>query len=741
MLTFGTVAYGLAAVGFFVLTLLLATSWEGRGQGARLIVACAINSVWAALLAYASWTQNVKVELVTWAEFLRDGAWLFVLAGLISSGGFQAIFSRLVYALSGGAVFLATVVWVASVRSGPVEQAPQILILGGLLLSLAALVLLEQVYRNASRAGRFSLKFFVIGVGVLFAYDLFLFSQAQLVRGIELASWEARGLVNALAVPLVALAARANPQWSLNVFVSRQVVFYSTSVLAIGIYLLVMAAGGYVIRLYGGTWGRVAQIVFFVGAGIVLATLLASSSLRRRLRVFLSKHFYRNKYDYRVEWLRFIDTLSSPDAEFDTHQNAVRSIAQIINSPAGVLYMPVESVEGYSPVAAWPQGGIARAELSILSEKQEMLAFLKKSEWVIDLAEYRDSPDTYQNVELPDFLREDERIRLVIPLLQQKELKGFVVLAEPPPPFELTYEDRDLLKTVGSHVATHLAQHEADRRLSESRQFEAYHRLTAFVMHDLKNLAAQLSLLVANAEKHKRNPEFVDDAIGTIANSTTRMQRLIDQLRRREVQSLNRTVSLAEIARKACSQCAIRSPEPVLETAAADAVATADPERLTMMVEHLIRNAQEATGGQGTVTVSVTTVRGADATSLSATGTYPIVARPAEDGAESGSSSADQRSDASSIPLEVDVASLSVADTGTGMSEDFLKERLFKPFDTTKGSKGMGIGAYQVREYVKSIGGRLKVRSHPGRGTCITLLLPLAESHVDEFDRRGPPGP
>lgn len=741
MLTFGTVAYGLAAVGFFVLTLLLATSWEGRGQGARLIVACAINSVWAALLAYASWTQNVKVELVTWAEFLRDGAWLFVLAGLISSGGFQAIFSRLVYALSGGAVFLATVVWVASVRSGPVEQAPQILILGGLLLSLAALVLLEQVYRNASRAGRFSLKFFVIGVGVLFAYDLFLFSQAQLVRGIELASWEARGLVNALAVPLVALAARANPQWSLNVFVSRQVVFYSTSVLAIGIYLLVMAAGGYVIRLYGGTWGRVAQIVFFVGAGIVLATLLASSSLRRRLRVFLSKHFYRNKYDYRVEWLRFIDTLSSPDAEFDTHQNAVRSIAQIINSPAGVLYMPVESVEGYSPVAAWPQGGIARAELSILSEKQEMLAFLKKSEWVIDLAEYRDSPDTYQNVELPDFLREDERIRLVIPLLQQKELKGFVVLAEPPPPFELTYEDRDLLKTVGSHVATHLAQHEADRRLSESRQFEAYHRLTAFVMHDLKNLAAQLSLLVANAEKHKRNPEFVDDAIGTIANSTTRMQRLIDQLRRREVQSLNRTVSLAEIARKACSQCAIRSPEPVLETAAADAVATADPERLTMMVEHLIRNAQEATGGQGTVTVSVTTVRGADATSLSATGTYPIVARPAEDGAASGSSSADQRSDASSIPLEVDVASLSVADTGTGMSEDFLKERLFKPFDTTKGSKGMGIGAYQVREYVKSIGGRLKVRSHPGRGTCITLLLPLAESHVDEFDRRGPPGP
>lgn len=398
--------------------------------------------------------------------------------------------------------------------------------------------------------------------------------------------------------------------------------------------------------------------------------------------------------------------------------------------------MPVESAEGYSPIAVWPQGGISRAGLSALPENQEMLGFLQKSEWVIDLAEYRESPDTYQNVELPKFLREDERIRLVIPLLQQEELKGFVVLAEPPPPFELTYEDRDLLKTVGSHVATHLAQHEADRRLSESRQFEAYHRLTAFVMHDLKNLAAQLSLLVANAEKHKRNPEFVDDAIGTIANSTTRMQRLIEQLRRRDVQSLNRTVSLAQIARRACTQCAIRSPEPVLESAAADALAIADPERLTMMVEHLIRNAQEATGEQGTVTVSVSTVRGVEATSLSATGTYPSLAGQAEDADESGTPLADRHNDASSTASGVDIASLSVTDTGAGMSEDFVKERLFKPFDTTKGSKGMGIGAYQVREYVKSIGGRLKVRSRTGQGTCITLLLPLAESPADEFDQR-----
>ena len=131
---------------------------------------------------------------------------------------------------------------------------------------------------------REALKFFVIGVGVMFAYDLFVFSQAQLLKAIEPASWDARGLVVVLMVPLLALAARRNPQWSLNVFVSRQVVFYTTSFMVVGVYLLLMAGGGYLIRLYGGTWGRAAQLVFIAGAGVVLLALVASASLRRRLK-------------------------------------------------------------------------------------------------------------------------------------------------------------------------------------------------------------------------------------------------------------------------------------------------------------------------------------------------------------------------------------------------------------------------------------------------------------------------
>jgi putative PEP-CTERM system histidine kinase len=684
VLSFGFISYGLASLGFLLLTLLLATSWEGRAQGARLIVACGVTAAWAGLIAYAAWRQVMPVALVTLVEFIRNGAWFFVLGGLIARGGLPVMLSRATYLLVGGGIVLAAVPLVEQLAGGPDQPAGAVLVYGGLLMALAALVLIEQVYRNANPAGRYALKYFVIGVGVLFSYDLFLYSQAQLVKGVEAASWDARGLVNALVLPLITIGARNNPHWSLNVFVSRQVVFYSTTFLAVGAYLLVMALGGYVIRLYGGTWGRIAQLVFFAGAGAVLASLMASSSLRRRLRVFLSKHFYRNKYDYRVEWLRFIETLSVRDQDIGTRENAVRSVAQIVNSASGVLFMPAETGDTLTAVAGWPAEGFRVGRYPPVPDDDELVEFLRRTQWVVDLDEYRRSPDFYQNLALPGFLQDQTRLRLVLPILQRDELLGFVVLSDPPPPFELTYEDRDLLRTAGRHVATHLAQHDADRRLAESRQFEAYHRLTAFVMHDLKNLAAQLSLIVANAEKHKRKPEFVDDAVDTISNATSRMQRLIEQLQGRELQSLRRRVSLVEMARQACRHCGSRRPLPVFVESAADAMVEADPERLSMVIEHVIRNGQDATPEDGSVSVSI-------------------------------------RPDSAWVTIRIE-------DTGAGMSEDFVRDRLFRPFDTTKGSKGMGIGAYQVREYLRSLGGRVEVRSSPGAGTCVDLHFPRSGS-------------
>src|SRR5690606_1666310 len=128
----------------------------------------------------------------------------------------------------------------------------------------------------------------------------------------------------------------------------------------------------------------------------------------------------------------------------------------------------------------------------------------------------------YAEVELPAWLKDDQRLGIILPLLTQDRLDGLMVLRSPPPPFTLNFEDHDLLRTLGRHIAVHIGQHLANQRLAENRQFDAYNRLAAFVMHDLKNSVAQLELVVNNAARHRSNPVFIDDAIETIANSATR---------------------------------------------------------------------------------------------------------------------------------------------------------------------------------------------------------------------------
>jgi putative PEP-CTERM system histidine kinase len=282
-------------------------------------------------------------------------------------------------------------------------------------------------------------------------------------------------------------------------------------------------------------------------------------------------------------------------------------------------------------------------------------------------------------MQLPSWLLNHGKLRVVAPLLLLDSLLGFVVLYDASPAFELTFEDRDLLKTVGRHVATHIAQFDADRKLAESRQFEAYNRLTAFMMHDLKNSIAQLKLIVTNAERHKRNPEFVDDAISTIANAAERMTRLMDQLRGRAEERLS-AIDVGDVVTIAVQRCSNRQPRPVLESTLA-AMVQADRERLIAVIEHIIRNAQDATPENGSIKVAMT--------------------------------------------QDLGLVVLTITDTGSGMDPDFVRDRLFRPFDSTKGAAGMGIGAYQGREYARQLGGDVEVRSSPGRGTCFTIKLPL----------------
>lgn len=681
MSTFGLISYGTACIAFIVLLSMLVTSWQGRATGRRLIVAVAVTAAWAAVLAWRAQVPDLSLRLVFTLEMLRDGAWIGVVLGLGRAlvPPALAVGARVLW------IGLLAAFWLLVFLRGSASAvpAPEALIVpSGIAMALVVVVLLEQLYRNAGADHRAALRYLVIGLGGVFAYDLFLYSQAALFEGIAEETWFARGLVAAMLVPLIAIAARRNPHWSLDVFVSRQVVMFTTSVIAIGVYLVLMASGGYLLQLFGGRWGTAANIVFFFGAAVVLAVVVMSGTARRRLRVFLSKHFFRNKYDYRVEWLRFVDTLSGA-GEDDVRRRSIRAIAQIFDSPGGVLYVRDSAGRQFVPAAAWPMGLEDLPEMQSLPADSPLVALVEGRQWVVDLRDQWRERRVPLQVEIPPWLAQTASIRLISPLLQGDAMRGLVMLYDPPPPFDLTYEDRDLLRTVGRHVATLIAQQEADLKLAEVRQFEAYHRLTSFLMHDLKNAVAQLQLAVGNAARHKHNPEFVDDMIQTVGNAVERMNRLIEQLRDSAQSPELQPVDLLATATKVLERCANRSPVPALAATVPGPVhVRADAARLASALEHLLRNAQDACASSDRIELAI--------------------------GALDGQ------------------AQVVVRDSGAGMSAAFVRERLFRPFDSTKGAKGMGIGAYQVREYVQGIGGTVDVRSRPGQGTEFEIRLPLA---------------
>ncbi len=676
MTVFGAISYAAVGVLYAILSLLLLPGWRGQRLGGYLIAACVISTIWAATLSAQMFGKPVPAFAIFAIEVLRSGAWLTFLIILLAQIGVSRYVRFFAHAAWAGVLATGSLLWFGQDYFGPIVNIASVLNPGGLLIALVGLMLVEQLYRNSPPESRWGIKALALGLGGLFAYDLFLYSQGVLFGVIDTTTWMARGAVNILFVPLIAIAARRNSEWQLNIFVSRQVVFYSTSMIAVGLYLLLMSAGGYALVIYGGTWGGLARFIFFIGAALVLIMLLFSGVLRARLRVFLSKHFFHNKYDYREEWLRLISTLADFD-DSSTRQIVIKAMAQIVHSPAGILWVLDDKQRSYQVVAAYEIGEIAPN----IAIDDPLVDFVGKDGWVIDLEEFRRDPKHYGDLKIPQWLSERDDAWLVVPLTARQTLLGLALLTKAPGTPKLNYEDHDLLKTVGNHIAVHLAQEKSDDLLAEARQFEAYNRLTAFLMHDLNNLIAQQSLIVTNAEKHKRNPDFVDDAMRTIANSVERMKRVMDQLKRGEANRVVKLTPLEFVISAAVDRCAGREPVPTLQFDDNDVSVEVDSEQFAMVLTHLIQNAQDSMSSNGMVSVSTV--------------------------------------------AKNDQVTITITDTGSGMTPEFIRDRLFRPFDSTKGSQGMGIGAYQAREFARKMGGDLSVQSEVSKGTTVVMSLPL----------------
>lgn len=621
-------------------------------------------------------------------DWLRYGLWLLFLTALVRPALATQPLRRMGVL---GATVLAA--WLAgagllSLLSAGVGTGGLLYfwLLSALGLPVLGLLLVEQLFRNLPEDARWNAKPVCLGLASIFVFDIYFYSEAVLFGRFDADAGHVRGVVHALALPLIFVASRRRGDWIGRLQVSRRAAFYSASLLLVGGYLLFVAGLGYAVRAFGGDWGRAMQLALLSVALLLLLVLMLSASLRARLRVFLGKHFFSYRYDYREQWLRFTNMLSSTSATQDVGGLVVRGLADILESPSGSLWTRSAEGTAYVQTTRWNLPALGEAE----PLDGVLASYLRRTGWIIDVDEYRNAPKRYGTLALPAWLWAGPNLWLVIPLSVHDELLGWVLLARPRAPVQMNWETRDLVKTAARQAAGFLAQMHATEALLELRKFEAFNRMSAFVVHDLKNIVTQLSLMLKNAERLHANPEFQQDMLLTVQSSLDKMKRLMLQLREGATPPGSAAgVELGPLVQRLQHMARSRGRE--LQVRQMARLATrGHEERLERVLGHLVHNALDATAGGGDVWMAV------------------------------------QRKSGQVL--------VEVGDSGVGMSDEFVRTRLFRPFSSTKDS-GMGIGSHESLQYIRELGGQIDVDSHPGRGTVMKVLLPLFDSHAEPESR------
>ena len=634
----------------------------------------------------AGWLTN---NIVTLIDISHLGIWAVALWRLLENSTGQTVkatfkTSIILVWLTASLLFInKTQAWLPSFTASHMS-----LLIGPILLTLIILALIEQLFRNSARPHRHILRFLGIGLLVMMFTELYSLAFQGIFQTIDITSNNAEGFIHSLT-GLLFIVGSLRTQPEATIVVSRKIAFYGAALLSAGVFLLCISLAAYYVQLNEAEWSDALQIVLFVFSVIFLCLAATSRSIRSNIQVFVNKNFFRYKYDYRHVWLNLIKTLSNASTKEDFYLHSLKAAANVFASRGGALWLKNESGQ-LEVVSTWRV--TLPEDTRVESNSPFAQAFVDR-EWVYALGNSGSNLINPFSEHLPEWVDTIDNAWVITPLIIGDQLTGFFLLTQSANTNPLIWEDLDVLKTVGRQLASYIVRQKSAEQLAEVKQFDTYNRLTAFIMHDLKNLIAQQALVVANANKHKENPAFVEDAIQTIANSVDRMNHLLKRLQSGpQPTSQQRAVSIHTVLLEAIRKSVDRQPIPTLRDRAEDVSITADHEQLIMILMHVIRNAQDATDNDGFIDVSVV--------------------------------------------VEQNSINIVIEDNGCGMDAEFLRHRLFKPFESTKSSMGMGIGAYQVREFIQGMGGKLGVNSEINVGTTVCITLPINKSAVSDVSTR-----
>jgi putative PEP-CTERM system histidine kinase len=649
-----------------------------RQPAQRLMLAgFALTACWAWLSAIAP-----ASPLPVFAETMRNLVWVGVLHSLSSNGdGERQQGVRWVYAAVAAVLGLQIVVDMLPIALGPEATGGAVAATSTILRITAAagsLVLVHNLYGQAAPESRAAIGMAMLALVVTWGYDLNLYTLYYLdpEAGRGLIDW--RGAVIALTAPMFAVGAGQQDGWKMRL--SRAATFQSLSLLAICGYFAVMTILATALRGTGWDWSRAVLILVLSAMTLAAMVLLPSPNARAWAKVKLAKHLFEHRYDYRAEWLRFAATIgrSGPDAP-PLGERLVKAFADIVDSPGGLLLVADENgVIGEGAEWNW-EGRPFSPDANDTRRWQE----LESNPLILDIDALRRGAAAGGSVlPLPDWLVKDETAWAGVPLVHNDRLVGLVLLAAPGYRRALDWEDFDLLKTAGRQAASSLAEAHGQQALSQAQRFDEFNRRFAFILHDVKNLVSQLSLVARNAERHADKPEFRADMVATLKGSVGKMNDLLARLApqagsrpvRAEAQPLKPILEAAVEAGNRGRDVRLRGNQGLWALADADA--------LEQAVTHLLQNALDASAPS-----------------------QPVMIDVLADG---------------------DDVAVAVIDQGKGMTADFVRNQLFQPFASTKDG-GFGVGAFEARALIAAMGGRLSVQSRPGKGSRFTIHLPAPE--------------
>jgi len=537
----------------------------------------------------------------------------------------------------------------------------------GIMFSLVfALVNFEATLANASPEALWKIKLDIIGLGTILAVMAFYYSQALLYRTINMNYTLLRSLMFVVAAAMIAYS-RLCRQGTVRIQVSRQTAFKSFVLLVVGIYLVMIGLLGEGMQYFGTYFPRTVSISVAFLCGIALLIMLLSERTRREIKVILHKNFYQHKHDYRTQWLRFTEQLSTSRSGEQLLQRILSAYCEIFGIYGATLFLNEEGHGGYCMAALYHAEPIQE----VIAWDNSLIRFMKERAWVVNTRD--ENPEI--TAENAGFFSSNE-ISFVIPLFAAEQLEGFIALGKVIKSNEVyIYEDYDLMKTIARQASLAILHQRLSEQITHARQIEAVGKVSTFVAHDLKNLVSNLSLIVDNAAKYIHNPDFQKDMLASLDNTAGKMRALIGKLKNLgERDLLNmQTVNLLDLADKTAKMLSGTH----ITVDGMPVKALVDENEIQNVIMNLLINGIEASGPDKSLLVEV------------------------------GSA---------------DVPFIRVTDQGCGMTPHFIRTELFKPFRTTK-KQGLGIGLYQCRQIVEAHGGRMEVSSVEGQGSIFTVWL------------------